>query len=136
MGDTIRQIPIKRLYVSLMGGTCSQFLIRTVMEFVAIMEVDTIVSLLMVICLKQEMISVSKNRQFLMLGIQVHHLHQHQHQLVEAMELLACWVINVVVADAEVIFVLIPLRYLGQLQQRFEVLECLFYGNDFKISII
>merc|ERR1712029_91129 len=37
-------------------------------------------------------------------------------------------------ADAEVIFVLIPLRYLGQLQQRLEVLECLFYGNDFKIS--
>jgi len=34
------------------------------MEFVAIMEVETIVSLLMVIYLKQEMISVSKNISF------------------------------------------------------------------------
>jgi len=96
-----------------------------VMVFVAMKGMEAIVSHLMVICLNQAVLSLTKNRQFLMLDLQVQRLHQLQHQLVEALGLLAYWVMNVVVVGAKVMFVGTTLRHLGQLNLQLLRVEAL-----------
>jgi hypothetical protein len=97
-----------------------------VMVFVAMKGMEAIVSHLMITCLNQVALSLTKNKQFLMSDLQVQRLHQLKHQLVEALGLLAYWVMNVVVAGAKVMFVGKTLRHLGQLNlhlRRVKVLE-------------
>jgi hypothetical protein len=76
-----------------------------VMVFVAMKGMEAIVYHLMIICLNQVVLSVTKSKQFLMLDLQVQRLRQLQYQHVEAQEFLAYWVMNVVVADARLMSV-------------------------------